>query len=106
MPVYEYVCANCSQHFERKQSFAEESIRVCPMCGGVTRRVLFPVSIVFKGSGWYITDSRKADGAATIPAAESKTDAAVPAATKPAEPTANGKSESAKSASTAPAAKS
>ena len=59
MPIYEYECNACRQRFEKLQSFSDEPIRVCPHCGGETRRVLQPVGVIFKGSGWYITDSRK-----------------------------------------------
>lgn len=69
MPVYEYECTACKGRFERKQSFSEESIKVCPTCGGETRRVLHAPGIVFKGSGWYITDSRKSESSS-----ESKSD--------------------------------
>src|SRR5918998_1418771 len=59
MPLYEYQCNTCAMRFERRQSFTDEPIRTCPECGGETRRVLFPAGIIFKGSGWYVTDSRK-----------------------------------------------
>lgn len=58
MPVYEYQCQACGHQFERKQSFSDEPIKVCPECGGATRKLLSRPGIVFKGSGWYITDSR------------------------------------------------
>ena len=58
MPIYEYECRNCGRRFERLQSFHDEPVRVCPHCGGETRRVLQPVGVIFKGSGWYSTDSR------------------------------------------------
>ncbi len=58
MPTYEYECRACSHRFERRQRFEEAPIEVCPECGGATRRVLHPVGIVFKGSGWYVTDNR------------------------------------------------
>jgi putative FmdB family regulatory protein len=58
MPVYEYQCQACGHQFERKQSFSDEPIKVCPQCGGVTRKLLSRPAIVFKGSGWYVTDSR------------------------------------------------
>ena len=60
MPTYEYECLSCRQHFERKQSFSDEPVKVCPNCGGEVRKVLHAPGIVFKGSGWYITDSRPA----------------------------------------------
>src|SRR5262245_57265612 len=59
MPTYEYECLACRQRFERKQSFSDEPVRICPSCGGEVRKVLHPPGIVFKGSGWYVTDSRK-----------------------------------------------
>jgi putative FmdB family regulatory protein len=61
MPTYEYECRDCSVRFERMQRFSDEPVKTCPECGGMVRRVLHPVGIVFRGSGWYITDSRKSD---------------------------------------------
>ncbi|HMA36099.1 MAG TPA: FmdB family zinc ribbon protein [Chloroflexia bacterium] len=58
MPIYEYECRSCHRRFERMQSFHDETIRVCPECGGVTYRVFQAVGVIFKGSGWYKTDSR------------------------------------------------
>lgn len=59
MPTYEYECTSCSDRFERRQSIKDEPLTDCPVCGGQVRRVLFPVGIVFKGSGFYVTDNRK-----------------------------------------------
>jgi putative FmdB family regulatory protein len=59
MPVYEYVCDACGYHFERIQSFKDEPLTECPDCGGAVRRVISPVGIIFKGSGWYVTDSKR-----------------------------------------------
>ena len=68
MPVYEYECKDCSREFELRRSFDDESDALCPECEGRTRRVFSLVPIVFKGPGFYVTDSRK-NGSAT---AESK----------------------------------
>lgn len=76
MPIYEYECNACRQRFEKLQSFSDEPIRVCPHCGGETRRVLQPVGVIFKGSGWYITDSRKNTSGGSAPKAESGSGAA------------------------------
>jgi putative regulatory protein, FmdB family len=59
MPTYVYACDACGKQFEQFQSFKDEPLTVC-LCGqaGRVRRVIQPVGIVFKGSGWYITDSR------------------------------------------------
>lgn len=59
MPIYEYECENCGTRFERFQSIRDEPIRQCPECSGAVHKVLYPAGIIFKGSGWYITDSRK-----------------------------------------------
>lgn len=65
MPLYEYECADCHKRFEIRQRVTEDPITVCPTCGGPTKRVLYPAGIIFKGSGWYITDNRKSDSAST-----------------------------------------
>jgi putative FmdB family regulatory protein len=58
MPLYEYACESCSEHVEVKQRFVDPPLTMHDGCGGELRRVLRPVGIVFKGSGWYVTDSR------------------------------------------------
>jgi putative FmdB family regulatory protein len=65
MPTYVYACDECGQQFEQFQSFKDAPLDVCPNGHeGTVRRVFQPVGIVFKGSGWYITDSRKDGGSA------------------------------------------
>ncbi len=61
MPNYEYECAACNHRFERLQRFSDPPVDTCPQCGNAVRRVLHPVGIVFKGSGWYVTDSRSSN---------------------------------------------
>ncbi len=63
MPTYVYACDSCGAQFEQVQSFKDDPLRTCPSCAGPIRRVFQPVGIVFKGSGWYITDSRKSSSA-------------------------------------------
>jgi len=63
MPTYVYACDNCGTQFEQFQSFKDEPLRTCRSCAGTVRRVFQPVGIVFKGSGWYVTDSRKSNSA-------------------------------------------
>ena len=58
MPIYEYECNQCGARFEQKQKFTDPPVDVCPECQGAVRRLIHPVGIVFKGSGWYVTDSR------------------------------------------------
>ena len=59
MPVYEYECSQCKSHFERKQRFDAETVAICPSCQGKARRVIHSTPVIFKGSGFYITDSRR-----------------------------------------------
>lgn len=60
MPTYEYACTDCGERLEVVQSFTDSSLTMCPECGGTLRKVFSPVGVVFKGSGFYMTDSRKA----------------------------------------------
>jgi len=59
MPIYEYECAKCSLRFELKRRFSEDGSGFCPQCGSEARRLFSPVPIVFKGSGFYVTDNRR-----------------------------------------------
>ena len=59
MPTYEYVCRDCGHGFEILQSFKDESLTICPACGGELRKVFAAPAISFKGSGFYATDNRK-----------------------------------------------
>jgi len=61
MPMYEYECGSCGRRFEELQRFSDDPLTVDPDCGGPVRRVIQPVGIIFKGSGFYVTDSRKSD---------------------------------------------
>jgi putative FmdB family regulatory protein len=62
MPLYEYECEECSHKFELRRSFSEGSSAKCPKCHNDAQRVFVPVPIVFKGSGFYVTDYRKDKG--------------------------------------------
>ena len=71
MPLYEYKCGACGQVFEVKQSFSDAPLTTCESCGGALRRVLHPVGVIFKGSGFYNTDYRKSgNGSSTNGAAD------------------------------------
>src|SRR5579864_6661547 len=59
MPVYEYVCESCSERFEIKQKFTDDPLHICPRCSGSIHRVIQPTRVVFKGSGFYVTDHGK-----------------------------------------------
>ena len=58
MPLYEYKCQECGLRFERRQHFSEEPVSICPDCGGAVVRLIHPAGIIFKGSGFYVTDNR------------------------------------------------
>jgi putative FmdB family regulatory protein len=66
LPTYQYACTECGHRFEAVQSFSDDALTECPQCTGRLRKVFNSVGIVFKGSGFYRTDSREkpADGAA------------------------------------------
>lgn len=75
MPTYTYHCDACGHGFETVQRFADDPLTECPQCGSRIRRVIQPVGVVFKGSGWYITDSRpksSSDSAESGSASKSK----------------------------------
>lgn len=72
MPTYEYRCTSCGEHLEVVQSFRDDALTSCAACGGALRKVFGSIGVVFKGSGFYKTDSRPAAGKAskdTAPAA-------------------------------------
>lgn len=98
MPIYEYLCSSCAHRFEVKQSIKDEPIKECVRCGKEVTKLISPPAIMFKGSGWYITDysdKMKPGGSDTSekPAASSTDATKTPAA-----------SNSAGTESTAPAA--
>ena len=64
MPTYQYRCTACDHAFEEFQSFTDDALTVCPVCGGRLRKVFNAVGVVFKGSGFYRTDSRSTSAAA------------------------------------------
>ncbi len=78
MPTYGYRCDSCGHAFDAVQKFSDDPIKACPECGQQVRRVFHPVGIVFKGSGWYINDSRGGDKPGNEPK-KSATDSAKPA---------------------------
>ena len=58
MPTYQYACTECDNAFEQFQSFTDDALTECPKCEGRLRKVFNAVGVVFKGSGFYRTDSR------------------------------------------------
>ena len=66
MPIYDYHCDHCGHTFSAVQSYTDATLEICPSCGKKPRKLMATPAIVFKGGGWYKTDSRAApkDGAA------------------------------------------
>ncbi len=73
MPTYQYACTSCGHAFEQVQSFHEDALTHCPQCDGRLRKVFNAVGVVFKGSGFYRTDSRSGSSAG-VPAASASSD--------------------------------
>ena len=73
MPTYQYACTECDHAFEQVQSFSDDALTVCPQCQGRLRKLFNAVGVVFKGSGFYRTDSRSGSSA-TDSAAPSKSE--------------------------------
>lgn len=94
MPTYEYECRHCNHTFEKFQSMTEEPVKVCPECGKNVRRVIGGgTGIIFKGSGFYVNDSKRSN-----PVAPGKAKTADRGADKPASPAAESGSVPASSA--------
>ena len=68
MPTYVYACKDCGHAMEVVQSFSDEALTICPECEGSLRKKFNSVGVVFKGSGFYRTDSRSS-GSSSVPAA-------------------------------------
>jgi putative FmdB family regulatory protein len=82
MPTYLYRCSDCGHSFDFFQKFADDPLTECPECGGLIRRVPQPVGIVFKGSGWYVNDSRDAKKSTSKTSSDSPDKSAGDAKTK------------------------
>ncbi len=77
MPTYEYACEKCGHQYEKREGFDAPARQRCPRCRGASQRVLYAPPIVFKGSGFYVTDSRKStssDGASETKSETTKTE--------------------------------
>lgn len=61
MPIYEYKCIDCDKQFELMQKFTDESLSICPDCGGHIRKLISNTSFILKGTGWYVTDYASPD---------------------------------------------
>ena len=75
MPTYQYACTECGHSFEQFQSFSEDALTVCPECNGRLRKLFNAVGVVFKGSGFYRTDSRSGSSGSTPASTSASTSA-------------------------------
>ncbi|HTL42105.1 MAG TPA: FmdB family zinc ribbon protein [Pseudolysinimonas sp.] len=88
MPVYSYRCTECGHAFDIRQEFTDDSLAVCPECGGRLRKLYNSVGVTFSGSGFYRTDSRAGSGDAKpgeSGSGDAKSGDSKPAEAKPAE---------------------
>jgi putative FmdB family regulatory protein len=72
VPTYQYACTECGHAFEQVQSFNDDALSVCPVCSGRLRKVFNAVGVVFKGSGFYRTDSRSGSSSTLAPSTSDK----------------------------------
>lgn len=90
MPTYVYGCDACGHRFEKFQKFADEPVRVCPECQSSVRRIFQPAGIVFKGSGWHVTDyKRNGSGSSSETTSDGEAKAASDGAAKQEKPSAD-----------------
>jgi putative FmdB family regulatory protein len=103
VPTYQYTCTECGEPVEAVQKFTDAPLTVCTACGGRLRKVFSPVGIVFKGSGFYRTDSR--NGAAAAPATKEKEKASDSASTSTGDASSSSSSSNGSGSADKPAAK-
>lgn len=71
MPIYEYKCADCGTHLEKRQNVSDEPLKVCESCGGRLEKQWSLSGFQFKGAGWYVTDySNKSSSERSTPSAD------------------------------------
>ena len=101
MPTYSYACTECGNRFDAVQAFSEDALTTCPKCSGRLRKLFNSVGVVFKGSGFYRTDSRESAKSSTNGSAKSS-ESTTASSSSSEKSSSNGSSSS--STSSAPAA--
>lgn len=76
MPLYDYQCSKCENVVEVRHGFNDTYAEACPACGGEMKRLINPAPIIFKGSGFYVTDSRKSSGESSSSSSSSSKESA------------------------------
>jgi putative FmdB family regulatory protein len=84
VPTYVYACRECDDRTEVIQKMSDDPLTTCEKCGGSLRRVLFPPAVVYKGSGFYVTDYKKGSSSTTGSSTSAETKSEPPAESKPA----------------------
>ena len=104
MPTYSYACTECDNKFDIVQSFSDDSLTVCPQCTGKLRKLFNSVGIVFKGTGFYRTDSRSGSSKVSESSSDSKSES-TPAKKESTTTSASSSSESSSSSASTSSAK-
>lgn len=99
MPTYQYACTDCGHELEAVQSFSDDSLTTCPECGGRLRKLFGNVGVVFKGSGFYRTDSRSSSSGTSGSGSTSTSTSASEPAAAPASTSGKGESSTSTSSS-------
>ncbi|WP_170970190.1 FmdB family zinc ribbon protein [Nocardioides jishulii] len=94
MPTYQYACTECDHAFEQFQSFSDDALTECPQCHGRLRKLFNAVGVVFKGSGFYRTDSRSGQSS-SVPASSTSSDSSSPSSTSSSSTSTSGTSSAA-----------
>jgi len=103
VPTYSYACTECDNRFDAVQAFTDDALTSCPQCSGRLRKLFNSVGVVFKGSGFYRTDSREGGKSATVAADSSSSEkASSSSASSSAEKSSGSDSTSGSSASSTP----
>jgi putative FmdB family regulatory protein len=105
VPTYQYACTVCDHRFDQVQSFTDPSLTVCPECSGKLRKLYGSVGVVFKGSGFYRTDSRSSSTSTETPASSKPSESTSTSTPKKSESTPSTTSTTTSSSSSTPAAK-
>src|SRR3954454_17787353 len=100
MPTYQYACTSCGERLEAVQKFSDDPLTECPVCGGTLRKVFSPVGVVFKGSGFYKTDSRSSRSSASSSSSTTGSDSAASTASSSESAASKGDSKTEKKSTT------
>ncbi|MFJ1703430.1 FmdB family zinc ribbon protein [Kitasatospora sp. NPDC088346] len=103
MPTYQYQCTECGTGLEAVQKFTDEALTTCPECQGKLRKVFSAVGVVFKGSGFYRTDSRSSSSSSVTSGTSSSSSTGSAASTGSSGSSSGGSSSSSSTSSSAPA---